>query len=423
MDKQPRKDTYGSPRWSAEVLDCSMPMTFDTYNLCSYQCLYCFSYFQRMHYDDYVQNNILWVNAEKVKEIFRHPEKSQFSLYVKARIPMQWGGLSEPFDLQEQKIGVTLDLLKFFREIDYPVSFSSKSIWHLKDERYREVLKDAKNFHVKVSIITMDEKRARLMEKAVPTPLERLWAIGEYAKLGVSAVTLRLRPFIIGLSNPTHLELIRKAKEAGASGISTEFFCLEARANAELRMRYREMSNIVGYDIWDFYQQFSPTSGYRRLNYEIKRPYMVEMQQECARIGMNFHVSDANHKERCAWGSCCGVPEDSPYFKNFAKCQFTQAIVMARKNGEVKFSDITQYQNDYLKAVPFNGAQGFNTGSAETRAKNKYKSLYDFMRSVWNEPKRRLSPMNYFDKLLLPDRLDENGDVVYKFNQKKYEGK
>lgn len=38
---------YGSPRWSNEIADCSMPMTFDTYSNCSFGCLYCFAQFQR----------------------------------------------------------------------------------------------------------------------------------------------------------------------------------------------------------------------------------------------------------------------------------------------------------------------------------------------------------------------------------------
>jgi hypothetical protein len=47
--------------------------------------------------------------------------------------------------------------------------------------------------------------------------------------------------------------------------------------------------------------------------------------------------------------------------------------------------------------------------------------MYDYMRTVWNTPKKSTSPYKYFDKMLLPDRLDENGDIVYKFNKKKYE--
>ena len=39
---------YGSPRWTGEILDCSMPMTFDTYSNCAFNCAYCFSSFQAL---------------------------------------------------------------------------------------------------------------------------------------------------------------------------------------------------------------------------------------------------------------------------------------------------------------------------------------------------------------------------------------
>lgn len=417
-----KRSAYGSPRWSNEVLDCAMPMTFDTYNLCSYRCLYCFSYYQRMHYDDYVKLNLRGVNAEKVKKIFTNPDDSQFGAYVKSRIPMQWGGLSEPFDLQEKEIGITLELMKFFREIDYPISFSSKSVWHLKDDRYRDVIKGAKNFQFKVSIITLDEERARLMEQGVPTPNERFWALEEYVKLGVAGANLRLRPFIIGLSNPYHKEMIRRAKDIGCYGLTTEFFCLEARANALLRKRYKEMSDIVGYDLWEFYRKNSKGSGYRRLNYEIKRPYIKEMEEECKKVGLKFFVSDAHHKERGCTGACCGLPDDE-YFSNYAHCQFTEAIVLAKRNGEVRFSDITQHEHQYLEDVMTISAVGYNIGTTRNIGKQRNVSFYDYMRNQWNNPKSANSPYKYFGGLLIPIGLDENKDVIYKFNQEKYEGK
>ena len=43
------KMDYGSPRWTMEIPDCSMPMTFDTYSKCAYNCLYCFAFFQKSH--------------------------------------------------------------------------------------------------------------------------------------------------------------------------------------------------------------------------------------------------------------------------------------------------------------------------------------------------------------------------------------
>ena len=41
------KREYQSPRWSYEIVDCSMPMSIDTYSNCGYQCAYCFSQYQR----------------------------------------------------------------------------------------------------------------------------------------------------------------------------------------------------------------------------------------------------------------------------------------------------------------------------------------------------------------------------------------
>ena len=49
MGNEKLKQDYASPRWTMEIPDCSMPMTFDTYSKCAYNCLYCFSYFQKSH--------------------------------------------------------------------------------------------------------------------------------------------------------------------------------------------------------------------------------------------------------------------------------------------------------------------------------------------------------------------------------------
>jgi DNA repair photolyase len=391
-----------------------MPMAFDTYNYCSYQCLYCFTYYQNRWNSDYVNHNLRWVNAERIKKMFRNPPKNGFGDMIRKRMVMQWGSLSEPFDLVEPKLGVTLDLLKFFREIDYPIAFSTKSTWFVKDKRYRDVIEGAKNFHFKFSIITLDEAKAKAIEHGVPTPLERLEALGEIAKMGTAGVNLRLRPFIIGISDPLHLDLIREAAKRGAQALTTEFFCVEGRATDLLKRRYLEISKHAGYDILKFYRQQSKGAGFYRLNYEVKRPYVDQMRAECKKLGMGFFVSDANHKEKCDHGSCCGLPKNW----NYAKCQFTQAIVHARKHGEVRFSDISKEYHGHLCDRASCGHKMIGGSSSLA-----YKSMFDYMRSVWNNPKKANGPMKYFDGLLVPDRLDENKDVVYRFNQKKYEGK
>ena len=176
---------YESPRWTGEVADCSMPMTFDTYSNCSFGCKYCFSQYQRAlgkAKENYLEKKVFPVNVEKIKRMFLEPETSQFGPYIQQKKVMQWGGLSDEFDGFERKYGKTLELLRFFKEINYPLCFSTKSTWWTKDERYMELFRGQKNWNVKFSIITLDEKKAKVMEEGVPSPWERLEAIRRIAE-------------------------------------------------------------------------------------------------------------------------------------------------------------------------------------------------------------------------------------------------
>jgi hypothetical protein len=62
-------------------------------------------------------------------------------------------------------------------------------------------------------------------------------------------------------------------------------------------------------------------------------------------------------------------------------------------------------------------APGFNTGSNERREKEfSGVTMFEFMRNNWNKPKSNHSPYKYFQGVLIPDRLDDDGNVVYKYN-------
>lgn len=199
------KQNYDSPRWSMEIPDCSMPMTLDTYSKCAYNCLYCFAYFQKSHtVNGYIGGEVRSINPAKIVNLFESAMKNdrravtktelQYFPYIQNRRIMQWGGLADEFDEWERRHGVTLELLRYFDRIDYPLSFSTKAAWWTKDERYMELFaRHTHNWHVKISIITADEDKARRIEKGVPSPQERIEAIRRLASIGIH-VTLRLRP-------------------------------------------------------------------------------------------------------------------------------------------------------------------------------------------------------------------------------------
>lgn len=407
--------TYNSPRWSGEISDCSLPMTLDTYNNCSFGCVYCFSQYQRAvggTAESYLNKDVKCINVQKVKDIFTGKRNSQFREYIDQRKTIQWGGLSDQFDGYERKYGVTLELLKFFKEIDYPICFSTKATWWLDDSRYTDLFRGQKNWNVKFSIITGDAEAARIIEPGVPTPQERIQAIEKFTNLGAGGATLRLRPFIIGVTNKTYKQLIKDSAAAGAEAVTTEFFCLDSRSANVARDHYKTISDYVGHDIVEFYSKHSKGSGYLRLNRKIKEPYVKKMRDLAHSLGMRFYVSDAHFKE-CSDGTCCcGLSDDW----NFSRAYFAEALQIARRNGVVRYSDLEApicYQFDWYKA------EGFNTNSSEKRAKFHGMSMAEYLRYLWNNPKTGQGPFKMFEGVLYPDGYDDDGNLIYKWNQEK----
>lgn len=406
---------YGSPRWTGEITDCSLPVTMDTYSNCAFGCVYCFSQYQRAlgkTGENYLAKKVKSVNPDKIKKLFAGEEpESQFWPYIKNRRTIQYGGLSDQFDGYERRYGITYEILKYLREIEYPICFSTKSAWVFDDEKYRELFRGADNWNMKFSIITLDEEDAKKIEVGVPSPRKRLEAMRKYNELSKGGTTLRLRPFIPGVSDKTYLELIKAARAAGATAVTTEFFCLEMRSVNLAREHYRTISEICGFDIVDFYRKYSNGSGYLRLNRKVKEKYIRKMQELCKDLGMRFYVSDAHFKE-CS-NNCCCCALDTNW--SYSRGNFAEALQIAKKNGRVKWTDIA-WDMDFLE-FPYNKAEGFNTNSAENRAMMADMTMKEYLRYLWNAPRRGQSPYKMFERVLVPDGYDENGDIIYRYNE------
>lgn len=406
---------YCSPRWTGEIADCSLPLTFDTYSNCSFGCVYCFSQYQRGiggAKERYLSKDVKSVSVQKVKDIFTLKRESQFSEYIRQRKTMQWGGLSDQFDGYERKYGVTLELLRFFKEIDYPICFSTKSTWWLNDKRYTDLFKGQKNWNCKFSIITADPEAAKTIERGVPSPQERIEAIRKYTALDAGGATLRLRPFIIGISSKTYKQLITDCAKAGATAMTTEFFCLERRSVNTAKEHYKVISDYLGHDIVDFYAKHSKGSGYLRLNRNIKEPYVRRMRELAHSLGMRFYVSDAHFKEASDGTCCCGLPDDW----RFSRCQFSEALQICKRNGEVRFSDLEDVS--YLD-FPWARAVGFNTNTVEKRAKFAGMTMREYLRYLWNNPRAGQGPYVMFGGVIYPSGTDEDGNLIYKWDSSK----
>lgn len=369
--------------------------------------------------ESYLHKEVKHVSVDKIKKMFTDPDKhgGQFKEYIKQRKVMQWGGLSDQFDGFERKYGYTLELLRFFKEIDYPLCFSTKATWFTEDERYMELIRGQKNWNFKFSIITLDEHKAHIIERGVPTPIQRLEAIRRIAEADAGGATLRLRPFIIGISTPSYLDLIREAFSRGATAMSTEFMCVEQRSPT-LKQWMPTFNELCGFDFMEFYRKFSVSTGYLRLNRKAKELFMRNMKQLCEELGMRFYVSDAHFKELCCNGSCCGLPANW----NYSRGQWCEALQIAKNSPDniVRWEDVCKDINGLVSQFQWIRATGYNCNSSEKRAKFEGMTMADYMRWLWNNPQAGQSPYKLFEGALAPIGKDENDNLVYKYNGAKF---
>lgn len=213
------------------------------------------------------------------------------------------------------------------------------------------------------------------------------------------------------MSDKTYLDLIRAAADAGATAVTTEFFCLEMRSANHAKEHYKVLSECCGFDIVEFYRKYSNGSGYLRLNRKVKEQYIEKMQALCHQLGMRFYVSDAHFKETCDNCCCCALDKDWRYSRG----HFGAALQIAKKTGEVHWKDI---EGDmYFLDFPMSRAEGFNLNTSENRAHYAGMTMKDYLRYLWNAPKRGQSPYKLFEKVLIPNGYDEDGNIIYCYNK------
>jgi DNA repair photolyase len=433
--------TYSSPRISSEIADCSMPLTFDHYNYCSLGCLYCFAYFFKSNNPssskgdislkainpDQILNNIQGLKLTKSGRLhYEHFYKRKFLLH--------WGGLADPFCTFEKYNQVGLRLLQGLGDLNYPtlLSFKGSTVFEEPYLKLFQNFSNQGNFAFQVSIVTGSDKLAALMEIGVPSPTRRLEAIKTLSSMGYWTI-LRLRPFILGVTNVGLDDLLHRALEAGIKGVSTEFFAADARANIGMKTRYAWIAKQMGVpnnDLMAYYKATSPSErgGYMRGNRLIKEPYIKQIYKFCTEHGLVCGISDPDFKELNTSGSCCGMPDNFPknrLLQNWTRNQLTYHLKQAR---------IAYHKTGQCPELQFNQVYGAESYLDCKELANDHVTVIGRMCSVryeltqriilqeqWNNLNSPSNPRNYFNGKLMPVGVDENGNFVYRYNPMAYE--
>jgi DNA repair photolyase len=428
---------YDSPRVSSEIADCSMPLTFDQYNMCSLGCLYCFAYAFKLN--NPANNGELHLKAINVKKLLRtmngeNPTDPFYTHFYAKRFLLHWGGLADPFCNFEKHNKVGLQFMHGLGEMGYPTLFSFKGS-SIHEKHYIHLLERfaaQSNFAFQSSIVTNDDNLAKRVEIGVASTTERLKTLKMLSDMGYWTI-LRLRPFIQGVTDIGLDELLDRALEAGINAVSVEWFALDTRAPLQVKERYAWLSQLVGTkDLIKYYTKLSPSErgGYKRLNRLVKESHIKCIYQFCAKNGLVCGISDPDFKELNTSGSCCGMPDHFPKnreLENWTTSQLTYHLKEARRAyhilGEdvlLKFSDVYKSDEAYLDDAVLASGNVAIMGTPNAIRRSTTQRM--ILQRHWNNLNSPANPRNYFHGKLMPCKeLDNDGNLIFKYTPSEYE--
>jgi len=438
--------SYDGIRFTADGFDCSLHIAIDSFNTCSFNCLYCFSNFLSRDLEKR-QTFRLGVFPLKTLERFLAGGKradDSFKTYRKAwwqghrhpvtgkemPIPLQWGALGEPFDDIERQRGWGLEAIELFKKYDVPVRISTKGAHLLlTDPRYLDAL-TAPNFWVACSLISVDDDLMAKVDRGAPPPSERLKMLAELSRRGVPT-SLRFRPILRGVSDSTEKhpyawrELLDRAAEAGVQAISMEFVFVPGAQPPHIKRRMQELDSVVGWPMTEFYRRSTACYGAcLRSERAWKEDFTYAVREHAKKLGMRFAISDPHFKELNDVGNCCGLPDDPDdphydYFGGWSRKNATNALVEARDLGKKVHAG--EYIPDWAWDHPMSDMCLMTKAS---QAMQIYRwSWGDKLRSTWNDLKSPRGPFGYFEGVLWPvgivKRGKWRGDVIYEYREYK----
>ena len=167
------------------------PYVINPYTGCQHNCSYCYAHFMKRftgHKEPWGQFVDVKVNAP---ELLRQE-------IARKRTGRVWvSGVCDPYQPLEAKYKLTRQCLEILAINHWPVTVQTRSPLVLRDT---DILKDALDFEVGMSITTADDGTRKLFEPNAPPIKERVRALDELHRAGIRTFVM-IAPMLPGAEN------------------------------------------------------------------------------------------------------------------------------------------------------------------------------------------------------------------------------
>jgi DNA repair photolyase len=194
--------------------DITFDYSINPYRGCEHGCIYCFarpthSYLNLSPGLDFETRIVAKVNAaERLRETLASPRYEPRSLVL--------GTATDAYQPVERKLGITRRILEVLAECGHPFSVVTKSSGVERDLDLIAPMAAQGLVSVYLSITTLDNELARILEPRAAAPARRLRTIQALADAGVP-VGVSASPIIPFINEPELEHILEAAAQAGAS--------------------------------------------------------------------------------------------------------------------------------------------------------------------------------------------------------------
>jgi DNA repair photolyase len=190
--------------------------TINPYRGCEFGCRYCYARYTH----EFMELDAVRAFEEKIYAKDFHPAGFRTELTrIARREAIAIGTATDPYQPAERRFGLTREILRVLAgERGRRLSLTTKSDLVTRDIELFQAIALANVFHVNITITTLDERLARLLEPRAPRPELRLESVRALADAGI-AVGVFANPVMPLLTDTQENldSLARAAAQAGAT--------------------------------------------------------------------------------------------------------------------------------------------------------------------------------------------------------------
>ncbi len=281
--------------WKGSLCTCPKKYSASPYTGCAHGCLYCYI-------TAYIPNAF---NCRPKKEFVRRLQRDLKR--VKEHCLISMANSSDPYSPPEEELLLTRRALEILLRHGFRVQLVTKSHLVVRD---LDIISSG-NCGVAITITTVDDGLAGILEPNAPSPSKRLEAVRRLATSGVPCA-VRLDPIIPNINDKALKETVEAIASTGASHVvastykaKPDSFERVSKAFPALRERLREL----------YWVQGEPVD---RAHY-LPKALRLELLTHVKRLVEDFGMTYATCREGFPWlvsgGSCDGgslIPDSRP---------------------------------------------------------------------------------------------------------------